>query len=730
MSWMESQIETRAKLDVRAVERAYQELATSVSNPRRAPAFTVDDIEQADGAARTCLKYLGVDAGDAPATVTNIDERIEWICRPSGTMFRKVRLEEGWYKNAFGALLARLDTGEAIALLPRGVRGYYYLEPGSGRKVRVNRQTASHIVDDAVFFYKSLPARPCTLRDLIAFIADVFDSMDYLLVVVAALAATLIGLLPARVNQIAFGTVVPSQHADLIAPLGALLVGVMVSSALIGASRNLVMARVSTKLQVSAEAATFARVLMLPTKFFKEYSSGNLANRTANVPQLVEAMTSIMLGAGLTVLLSLVYIFQIGAYTPVLMLPALLIVVAEALVTIIITAITRRYEKATMEESAKLSGTVTALLNGIQKIKLAGAEDRAFARWAHNYAPYAKAAYNRPAILRALPALITLIGLVGTAAIYYFAGTEQVSVADYMAFNVAFGQMTAAVMAFATIAGQIAQIRPMLEMISPILEATPEIAIDKPCVEELSGEIEMSGVSFRYNAESPYIVQNLSFKIKSGEYVGIVGKSGSGKSTIMRLLLGFETPERGSIFYGSNDVAKIDLRSLRQHIGTVMQDGKLFMGDLANNITISSPNATLDDAWEAAELAGIANDIRKMPMGMQTIVTEGGGGISGGQRQRIMIARAICGKRRILMFDEATSALDNKTQKHVSDSLDSLNCTRIVIAHRLSTVRHCDRILVVDGGGIAEEGTYEELIAHGGVFAELVERQQLETDDS
>ncbi len=208
-----------------------------------------------------------------------------------------------------------------------------------------------------------------------------------------------------------------------------------------------------------------------------------------------------------------------------------------------------------------------------------------------------------------------------------------------------------------------------------------------------------------------------------------MGKSGCGKSTIMRLLLGFETPERGTILYGPHDVSKVDLQSLRRHIGVVMQDGKLFMGDIASNITIATPTATIDDAWEAAETAGIADDIRKMPMGMQTFVTEGGGGISGGQRQRLMIARAVCGRKRILMFDEATSALDNVTQRHVAESLDSLKCTRIVIAHRLSTVRHCDRILVVDGGTIAEEGTFEQLIAKRGLFYELVERQRLDGDD-
>lgn len=300
------------------------------------------------------------------------------------------------------------------------------------------------------------------------------------------------------------------------------------------------------------------------------------------------------------------------------------------------------------------------------------------------------------------------------------------TVPDYMSFNVAYGQISGAVMGVAGIAAQLAQIPPMLEMVKPILEATPEMSDDKPSVGQLTGGIEVSNVSFRYTDSSPYVLRNISLKIRPGEYVAIVGKSGCGKSTLMRLMLGFEKPERGNIFYGSYDVNKVDLRSLRQSIGTVMQDGKLFMGDIASNITIASPGATLDDAWAAAEVSGIADDIRRMPMGMQTMLSEGAGGVSGGQRQRIMIARAVCGKRKILMLDEATSALDNVTQKHVADSLEKLKCTRVVVAHRLSTVRHCDRILVVDAGRIVEEGTYEELIAKGGFFADLVARQRIE----
>ncbi len=726
--WMESQVETRARLDAEMSERAYAELAASVSGPSSSDHVAIGDLEQADAAARACLAHLGQEPGDVPDGVKDLDERLEWLCRPTGTMRRIVRLDEGWQTRAFGTMLGRLDSGESVALLPRGIRGYKLLDPGSGCRVTVTRAVAKHIEPEAVLFYRPLPPRPLEIRDLATFIARVFDRGDYVVVFLAALVATLVGLAPAWANQVAFSVVAPSGEVGLILPVAALLLGVAVSSALIGACRNLVMQRVSTKIDVAVEAATFARVLALPSSFFKEYSSGDLASRVANMKTLAQQVVSIFLGSSLTAFLSLAYVAQVGAYAPVLVVPALSVAAIQAVLTIVVTLATVRYEKATLDANARLSGTVTALLGGVQKIKLAGAEERAFAKWAHGYSEYARATYNRPVTLRALPTLVGLVSLLGNIVIYYLAGSAQVSVADYMAFTVAFGQVSAAIMSLAGIAGQVAQIGPMLDMVAPILETAPETAEDKPSVESLTGGIDVSGVSFRYDDNSPYVLRDLSFRVRPGEYVAFVGKSGCGKSTILRLLLGFETPERGTIFYGPHDVSKTNLRSLRNHIGTVMQDGKLFMGDIFSNITISTPTATLDDAWEAAEIAGIADDIRKMPMGMQTLVTEGGGGVSGGQRQRIMIARAVCGRRRILMFDEATSALDNKTQKHVSDALEELKCTRVVVAHRLSTVRHCDRILVVDDGHIAEEGTYEELLAKNGLFAELVARQRLDED--
>ncbi|MBR3316467.1 MAG: ATP-binding cassette domain-containing protein [Atopobiaceae bacterium] len=726
MNLFETQPETRARLDAEAAERAYAELAASVSDTKHAPTLILDDLEQADGAIRACLRYVGAEPDAVPEGVEDFNERLECLCRSSGTAHRAVSLDDRWYKKAFGALLGTLDTGKPIALLPNVMRGYYYLEPGSKRKVAITPRVAKHISKQAVLFYKPLPARKLRIRDLALFIAGIFDLNDYALVFFATLVATLIGLLPAWANNIAFNNVVPSGMVSLIIPIAALLVGVTVSSTLIGVCRNLVMARLTTKLNVTTEAATFARLLVLPPTFFKKYASGDLASRVSGVSTLAQTIVSILLGAGLSAVMSIVYILQVAAYAPALALPALCIVVFQAVLTTFVTLVNMRYERITMQESAKLSGMVTALLGGVQKIKLAGAEERAFAQWAHGYAALARATYNRPTMLRALPALVSLVGTVGNIAIYFMAGSTHVSVADYMSFNVAFGQATGAIMALAGVSTQVAQVRPQLEMVGPILESEPEIAEGKPSVSALSGQIEVSNLSFRYDERAPYVVKDLSFTIRPGEYVAIVGKSGCGKSTIVRLLLGFEKPERGSIMYGRHDVSTVDLRSLRSHIGTVMQNGGLFASDIESNITIAAPTATVDDAWEAAELAGVAADIRKMPMGMQTMISEGSGGVSGGQRQRLLIARAVCGNRRILIFDEATSALDNVTQKHVSDALAGLRCTRLVIAHRLSTVRECDRILVLDGGRIVEQGSYEELMARDGLFAQLAARQRLE----
>jgi ABC-type bacteriocin/lantibiotic exporter with double-glycine peptidase domain len=250
----------------------------------------------------------------------------------------------------------------------------------------------------------------------------------------------------------------------------------------------------------------------------------------------------------------------------------------------------------------------------------------------------------------------------------------------------------------------------------------PEVSETNKHPSELQGAIEVSHLKFRYQADGPLVVRDVSLAARPGEFVAIVGPSGSGKSSLFRLLLGFERPESGAIYYDAQDLAGLDAQAVRQQMGVVIQNARVASGSIFDNIIGSAP-LTIDDAWEAARGAGLAEDISQMPMGMYTIVSEGGGNLSGGQRQRLLIARAIVRKPRIFLFDEATSALDNRTQAKVSRTLEALQSTRIVIAHRLSTIVNADRIFVMEKGVLVQIGSYRELADQEGLFRALVKRQ-------
>jgi ABC-type bacteriocin/lantibiotic exporter with double-glycine peptidase domain len=326
-------------------------------------------------------------------------------------------------------------------------------------------------------------------------------------------------------------------------------------------------------------------------------------------------------------------------------------------------------------------------------------------------------------VLKNSGVISSVISGIGLAVVYFITIMSKTDVGEYMAYNTAYGMVSASILSLGTLTTFFSGLKPQLDIVEPIMKAVPEISENKTVVTSLSGGVEVQNLTFRYDGDGRNILEGVSMKIKPGQYAAIVGKTGCGKSTLVRLLLGFETPDRGAVYYDGSDISKLDLPSLRRKIGAVLQNGRLFTGDIFNNIVISSPGLTMDDAWEAARIAAIAEDIENMPMGMYTVITEGSGGVSGGQKQRLMIARAVAPKPKILIFGESTSALDNITQKHVADALSGLKCTRIVIAHRLSTIKDCDKIFVFDDGKITEEGTFDELYGQKGYFRELVSRQ-------
>lgn len=724
MGWFDEQIRLRKQHDEEVFSDAFIGIADAVLGTKAAGK---DSRLIARNAIGEILKYYHVPDRDVPDNISDLDEQLEYLLRPSGIMRRSIQLEKGWYKDAFGAMLAvKKDDGSVVALIPDRASGYSYLDISSGKRVRIGRANEGMFEREALAFYRPFPLKSLHAADLVRYMVQSLSISDFVMLGLAAAAVAVAGLFTPMIHKLIFSDVAESGSIRLLTAAAVFLICVNVSVLLMTSMKELLLARINTKLSLSVQAAAMMRILSLPADFFKKYSAGELSARVQQISSLCDMMVSGFLSTGLTSLCSMIYIVQIFAYAPALALPALGVLLVTVAFTVLSAAMQTKLGSMQMQLGAKENGLAYALITGVQKIKLSGAQMRAFARWADIYAQGARILYDPPVLIKVNTAIQTGISLAGTIILYYAAVKSQVSVADYYAFYTAYGMVSGAFLSLAAVTTMFSRLKPVMEMVEPILEAVPEVSEGKRVISRLSGGIELNNVSFRYQENMPYVVDNLSLKIRPGQYVAIVGATGCGKSTLMRLMLGFETPERGAVYYDGKDLASMDLKSLRRKIGVVMQNGKLFSGDIYSNITISAPWLSIDEAWHAAELAGIAEDIRQMPMGMHTLISEGSGGVSGGQRQRLMIARAVAPKPKILMFDEATSALDNLTQKTVSESLDRLKCTRIVIAHRLSTIRHCDRIIVLDGGRIVEDGTYDTLIAQNGRFAQLVARQRLD----
>lgn len=726
MGWFDEQIKQRKQSDNDVFADSFINIAGAVMGSRVSAALN-DERQIAKNAFDEILKFYHVRTREIPDNIKDRNEQLEYLLRPHGITRRTVTLSKGWYKDAVGAMLGVLKSGGGVvAFIPTGLSGYSYTDSETGKRVKINRKNQELFEEEAIAFYKPLPLKKLGIPDLMRYILGTMSPSDFVLTGLATLGVTLIGMLSPKLNNMLFSTVIEDGSIRLLLAMTVFMICVTISSLLINGVKSLIMARINTKMEISVQAAAMSRVLSLPTAFFKNYGSGELSARAQYINSLCNMLVSAFLSTGLTSIFSLAYISQIFVYAPALVVPSLIITLVTVVFSVISAFVQMKISKRQMELSSKESGMSYALVSGVQKIKLSGSEKRAFARWGNLYAEQARLSYDPPALIKINSVISTAISLAGTLVMYYFAVSSGVSVADYYAFDAAYGMVSGAFMSLAGIALMVAQIKPIMDMVKPILETVPEISEGKQMITRLAGGIELNNVSFRYNESMPLVVNDLSLKIRPGQYVAIVGATGCGKSTLMRLMLGFETPQKGAVYFDGKDISSVDLKSLRRNIGVVMQNGKLFSGDIFSNITISAPWLTMDEAWHAAELSGIAEDIRRMPMGMHTIISEGSGGVSGGQRQRLMIARAIAPKPKILMFDEATSALDNLTQKTVSESLDGLKCTRIVIAHRLSTIKQCDRIIVLDKGKIIEDGRFDELIENGGFFAELVARQRLD----
>ena len=648
------------------------------------------------------------------------------IARVSHFTVRGIVLSDKWYRSDYGAFIAfREEDGHPFAMLPARYGSYNAYDADSDSLIRVDRQFAESLSADAVMFYRPFPEEKITVRKLIAFGMQKVYRSDVIRLVVHALAGTLTGLLIPYMNQLVYDRFIPPGNENGLIQLGSVILACALGNITFSVVKNLSSFRAMNSMEYAVQSATIDRLFNLPESFFRQYEAADLGMRTMNISRIYNIVAQSVTNSILSAVFSLAYIFSMLKYSKALAKPAF-IMLAVSVGIIIYTGLRQlKYEKEKLVIDTAAEANMFQYINGIAKLRTSSSENRALMQYLGDFTRSRQINIRKEQMTVFVNTFAGVIEVIFSMVFYYLVIKKNldISIGAFTGFTTAFGALTSAMFEISEHFLIVNQIQPMFDMSRPILETLPESSTGAVLPGELTGDIEVSNISFSYDADEPPVLDGLNLHFSAGEFVGIVGASGCGKSTLLKLLMGFEKPQIGRIYYDGQDIDDIDKRELRRKFGVVLQNGGLITGTIYDNITITAPDCKMERVQEVIKSVGLEEDIADMPMGLYTAISEGSGTISGGQAQRILIARAIVGKPRIIFFDEATSALDNVKQEQVMSTLESLDATKVVIAHRLSTIKNCDRIIVMDNGRIVEEGKYDELMDKKGCFYELAIRQ-------
>jgi ATP-binding cassette subfamily C protein len=673
---------------------------------------------------------MGVDiVSPAKSAVQGLEgfDLLDKIAQASRIRIREVALRGKWWQHDNGPLLGFTKEDQPVALLPESANSYELVDPIKKTKLLLNADVAAQLAPLAYSFYRPFPDETLTAWKIIKFGLQ-HSRADLRRIFFIGITLGLLRLLPPIATGLIFDTYIPEANVSGLVQMGIALLVVALAAGLLQITQGAALLRIESKMDASIQAALWDRLLNMPLPFFRQFTAGDLGARVMGIAAIRRILSGYTINTILTFLFTSLNLVLLFFYSFQLALVAVGLTALAMMGAIIAGIFNVRQQRALSQVRGDLSGLVLQLLTGIDKLRITASENQAFALWTEKFVEQNEIYYRSRKIVNNLMNLNAVYPLFSSLIIFamvaYLSTRANLSTGSFLAFNQAFILFLAAWLQMSNNLSAVASAVPIYERLKPILETESETDEVKILPPALSGAIEVSHVSFRYNEKSPLVLKDVSLNIAPGEFVAFVGTSGSGKSTLLRLLLGFDKPESGGIYYDDQDLADLDIREVRRQLGVVLQDAELMSGDIYENI-VGASNLTVDDAWEAARMAGLAEDIEDMPMGMNTIVTGRGNTLSGGQRQRVMIARAIVNKPRILFFDEATSALDNQAQEIISQNLERLQVTRVIIAHRLSTIINADRIYVFSKGEIVQEGTYEELMRQPGPFAELSRRQMI-----
>jgi ATP-binding cassette subfamily C protein len=689
----------------------------------------------------SAMEETGSDPGLMPEAVDAMEDMALAVDRRS----RRVILDSNWWRKAGAPMIARvaerrrvprgpttisspsLAAGTGwVALVPdlTGYRMRAADEDGKAVEWRVDETVAVRLAPFAFTFHRRFPRRSLRTGDILRF-AISHGGRDLLLLLLAGFIASLVGLFTPMATGWLIDHAIPSGRMTSVQAMVAGLAVAGVAVIVLEVLRAIAVMRFESRVGVAMQAALVDRVISAPARFFRDFSSGDLALRMGSVNTIQRTVTGSTIGAFVTSVFLLSNVALMIAYSRTLTLGASAIVAAIIAVSVAIGMLRLRIGPRLEALDGKLGAMTFEIFAGVSKLRAGAAEGRAFERWFDKYHEYRNVNRESAQLSNAEAIALNLLQPAATLLVLWLAWHEMpatgMSTGQFVAFHAALFALLGGVHVLVSTGLDLVNLKPVWDRARPILETPPEDAVGGAIRHDPQGEIELRGVSFSY-ASGPPVLHDIDLSIRPGEFVAIVGASGSGKSTLLRLLLGFEHPATGSVRYDDRDLATLDLRHLRRRIGTVLQGGKLWAGDILTNI-VGANNVSPETALEAAKRAGLERDIEAMPMGIYTVVGEGLSTLSGGQRQRVLIARALVGAPRILLLDEATSALDNVSQATVLEGLAALEATRVVIAHRLNTVRNADRIVVLDHGRIVQQGSYAQLAAAEGPFAAMLTRQ-------
>lgn len=694
-------------------------------------------IEQRETPLLTAAALVGDAIGMricAPARsedTRRLKDPVEAIARASRIRHRTVILAGRWWEMDSGPILAYLEKDDApVALVRNQWRGYEMIDPRTGRALAMTPELALTLKPKGVMFYPRLPETARTAWAVPRF-AMRGRLWDMAFVAMLSLTVTGIGMLVPQATGLIMDNAIPDANGRLLAELGLGLAMAALGSALFSLSQGVLSIRLGIFSDGISQSAVWDRLLSLRLPVFRRFSSGDLLDRAMSVSAINhelngQAMRTLLTSGTALLNLGLLYWYS----------SKLAWMVAGVGVTIVIFTLgagyfARKHYRRLMDLQGPFFGFVVELVNAVSKIRIAAAQRRAFARWAERYVEQLELMLKAQGIEDYVAVFNVLVPVVSSMLLYWLGidmlnpkdpQATRLTVGTFLAFNSAMGTFINGASTLSIMGLEFLDTTAKAARVKPLLEAPSEIADDLRDPGRLTGQIEFRDVHFAYGKDGPPVLKGVSFRIMPEEFVAFVGPSGSGKSTIIRLLLGFEEVSSGTIAFDDHTSDGLDITAVRRQLGVVLQTARINSASIFDNIG-GGASITLDEAWEAAEDAGFADDVREMPMEMHTVISEGGTNLSGGQRQRLLIARALVRNPRILIFDEATSALDNKTQATVSEALDRRKVTRLVIAHRLSTIRNADRIFVLSAGRIVESGKFDDLVSAGGIFASMMARQ-------